>query len=73
MAARDCQISMPDSPWWQVFVGKDCSLALSTIVNALIGLAKQDDTLEIASKAFLKSLGRESFNDPDSYLWDQSN
>jgi hypothetical protein len=63
---------MPGGPWWQVFVGKDCSLALSTIINALVGLAKQDDTLEIASTAFLKSLGGQAFTDPDSYLWDQS-
>jgi hypothetical protein len=63
---------MPDGPWWQVFVGEDCSLGLSTIANALVGLAKQDDTMAIASAAFLKSLGSQSFNDPDSYLWDQS-
>lgn len=72
MAARDCQISMPDGPWWQVFVGEGCSQALSTIVNALVGLTKQDEIMAIASTAFLKSLGSESFNDPGSYLWDQS-
>lgn len=63
---------MPDGPWWQVFVGEGCSLALSTIVNALVGLAKQVDTMAIASAAFLKSPGGGSFLDPDSYLWDES-
>ena len=62
---------MPDGPWWRIFVGYDCSLALSTILNALVGLGKQKDILEVTSMAFLPSLSGEAFNDPDSFLWDQ--
>jgi len=64
---------MPEGPWWRVFVGRDCSLALSTICNALVGLTQQKKLTEIASTAFVKSMVEGgSFNDPDSYLWDQS-
>lgn len=74
LASRDCQISMPDGPWWQGFVGKDCTpLALSTIINALVGLDKSKDIVETTSTGFLPSLKvvGEAFNDPGSYLWDQ--
>lgn len=64
---------MPEGPWWRVFVGRDCSLALSTIMNALVGLTQEMEVVEIASIAFVKSVVYGgAFNDPDSYLWDQS-
>lgn len=75
LAARDCHVDndMPEGPWWRIFCGRDCSLALSTIINALVGLTTPDQqVMEVASVAFIKSVGGAAFNDPDSYLWDQS-
>jgi hypothetical protein len=64
---------MPEGPWWTVFVGRDCSLALATICNALVGLTQQTELLNVASAAFVKSVVEGgAFNDPDSYLWEQA-
>lgn len=64
---------MPEGPWWRVFVGHDCSKDLSTICNALVGLTQRKELMQLASTAFVKSIVEGgSFNDPDSYLWDQS-
>ena len=73
LAARDCNVNMPEGPWWRVFVGLDCSLALSTIMNALVGLVQEQKVTDVASLAYVKSVVEGgSFLDPDSFLWDQS-
>jgi len=64
---------MPEGPWWRIFVGLDCSLALSTILNALVGLVREKRVTGVASLAYVKSVVEGgSFLDPDSFLWDQS-
>ncbi len=47
---------MPEGPWWRIFVGLDCSLALSTIMNALVGLVHENKVTAVASLAYVKSV-----------------
>lgn len=76
LAAKDCQVQLPNSSngkaasWWHVFVGKDRDEQLSAIGNAILTLQDSSIELKIATQAFLSPLGGETFNDPDSYLWD---
>lgn len=70
MAARDCHVDLPGGKaWWHVFVGDNRDGQIATIGNALLRLQENSREIKIASLAFVPSVSREAFNDPDSYLW----
>lgn len=72
MAARDCEIALPDRPlpWWQPLVGQDLDI-LSNLCNAIKGLNDGDNVeLAVASFGFVSPLVKGgTFNDQESFIW----
>jgi len=60
-------------PWWHVFVGPDKDESLAAVCEANLFCRSKDNTeLSLADEAFIPSLlPKGSFNDPNSFIWDQ--
>ena len=68
---HDIELPLMPRPWWEVFIGSNCSEQLSTVCNSILAVGDETDVDVRRSKyAFVPSLMKNpSFNDPDSYLW----
>eukprot|EP00934_Nitzschia_sp_Nitz4_P001730 Nitzschia sp. Nitz4//scaffold2_size372955//63787//65101//NITZ4_000373-RA/size372955-snap-gene-0.65-mRNA-1//-1//CDS//3329546626//1730//frame0 len=86
LAARDFQLELPmaPQPWWETFVGKAKTDDIASVANTILGFCNLDSSDQhetkmdsyAASRGFIPSLvrkeGNGSFNDPDSFLWMQT-
>jgi len=64
---HDTSLPLTPRPWWEAFIGpKD----LWTVCNAILAVGDESHVdMRRAKYAFVPSLLKDGFNDPDSYLW----